>query len=63
MIAKLEVPDQDALDELVVQRIQSIDAVDSTRTFIAIGGMHWDRRSDSALPRKSLVPAEDASRG
>ena len=36
VIAKLEVPDQDALDELVVQRIQSIDAVESTRTFIAI---------------------------
>ena len=36
VIAKLEVPDQDALDELVVQQIQSIDAVESTRTFIAI---------------------------
>ena len=46
VIAKLEVPDQDALDELVVKRIQSIDAVESTRTFIAIGGMHWDRRAD-----------------
>jgi DNA-binding Lrp family transcriptional regulator len=48
VIAKLEVPDQDALDELVVQRIQSIDAVESTRTFIAIGSMHWDRRTDQA---------------
>ena len=28
VIAKLEVPDQDALDELVVKRIQSIDAVE-----------------------------------
>jgi DNA-binding Lrp family transcriptional regulator len=46
VIAKLEVPDQDALDELVVKRIQSIDAVESTRTFIAIGGMHWDRRAE-----------------
>jgi DNA-binding Lrp family transcriptional regulator len=43
VIAKVEVPDQDALDELVLQRIQSIDAVDSTRTFIAVGGMHWRR--------------------
>lgn len=43
VIAKIEVADQDALDELVVQRIQSIDAVDSTRTFIAIGAMHWVR--------------------
>ena len=43
VIAKLEVPNQDALDELVVQRIQSIDMVESTRTFIAIGSMHWER--------------------
>jgi len=43
VIAKIEVPDQEALDALVVQRIQSIDAVDSTRTFIAIGGLHWRR--------------------
>lgn len=43
VIAKIEVADQDTLDELVVQRIQSIDAVESTRTFIAIGAMHWVR--------------------
>ena len=43
VIAKLEVTGQDALDELVVQRIQSIDTVESTRTFIAIGSMHWER--------------------
>ncbi|MGH2370525.1 MAG: Lrp/AsnC family transcriptional regulator, partial [Chloroflexota bacterium] len=45
VIAKVEVPDQDALDELVVQRIQSIAAVESTRTFIAVGGMHWQRET------------------
>jgi DNA-binding Lrp family transcriptional regulator len=43
VIAKVEVPDQDALDDLVVRRIQSIAAVESTRTFIGIGGMHWRR--------------------
>ncbi|MDQ3699378.1 MAG: Lrp/AsnC ligand binding domain-containing protein [Chloroflexota bacterium] len=43
VIAKIEVADQDTLDELVVQRIQSLDAVESTRTFIAIGAMHWVR--------------------
>ena len=43
VIAKIEVANQDALDALVVQRIQSIDAVESTRTFIAIGAMHWVR--------------------
>jgi DNA-binding Lrp family transcriptional regulator len=43
VIAKIEVPDQDALDELVLHRIQSIEAVESTRTFIAAGGMQWQR--------------------
>ena len=43
VIAKVEVPDQNALDDLVIHRIQSIDAVESTRTFIAVGGMHWLR--------------------
>lgn len=45
VIAKIEVDDQAALDELVVQRIQSIEAVESTRTFIGIGGLHWERDS------------------
>lgn len=44
VIAKIEVADQDTLDDLVVRRIQSIDAVESTRTFIAIGAMHWVRQ-------------------
>jgi DNA-binding Lrp family transcriptional regulator len=43
VIAKVEVPDQESLDELVLQRIQSIEAVESTRTFIGVGGMHWQR--------------------
>ena len=43
VIAKVEVPDLDALDELVLRRIQSIEAVESTRTFIAAGAMQWQR--------------------
>ena len=43
VIAKVEVPDPDALDELVTNRIQTINVVESTRTFIGIGRMHWDR--------------------
>ena len=43
IIARLEVPDQAALDELVLHRIQSIAAVESTRTFIAAGSMQWRR--------------------
>ena len=43
VIAKVDVPDQAALDELVLARIQGIEAVESTRTFIAVGGMQWQR--------------------
>ena len=43
VIAKIEVGDSAALDELVVHKIQSIDVVESTRTFIGIGGLHWSR--------------------
>lgn len=43
VIAKVEVPDPDSLDDLVTNRIQTIDVVESTRTFIGIGRMHWDR--------------------
>ena len=43
VIAKIEVGDSAALDELVVHKIQSIEVVESTRTFIGIGGLHWTR--------------------
>ena len=43
VIAKIEVGDSAALDDLVVHKIQSIDVVESTRTFIGIGGLHWTR--------------------
>ena len=43
MIVKVEVPNQDALDELIVRRIQDLHEVEATRTFIAVGGMHWQR--------------------
>lgn len=43
IIAKLEVASQDALDELIIRRIQDLEEVEATRTFIAVGGMHWQR--------------------
>lgn len=43
VIAKIEVEDSAALDDLVVRRIQGIGTVESTRTFIGIGGLHWER--------------------
>jgi DNA-binding Lrp family transcriptional regulator len=43
VIAKVEVSDQDALDDLIIRRIQGLDEVEATRTFLAVGGMHWQR--------------------
>jgi DNA-binding Lrp family transcriptional regulator len=43
VIAKIEVEDASSLDDLVVNRIQGIAVVESTRTFIGIGGLHWAR--------------------
>ena len=43
IIAKLEVANQDELDELIIRRIQDLPQVEATRTFIAVGGMHWKR--------------------
>jgi DNA-binding Lrp family transcriptional regulator len=47
VIAKVEVADQAELDDLVVSHIQSMEAVESTRTFIGIGGFYWRRQSES----------------
>lgn len=43
IIAKLEVPDQAALDDLIIRKLQSLAEVEATRTFVAVGGMHWRR--------------------
>ncbi|HLG50176.1 MAG TPA: Lrp/AsnC ligand binding domain-containing protein [Chloroflexota bacterium] len=42
-IVKIQVSSQDELDDLVMNRIHGLPAVESTRTFIAVGGMHWER--------------------
>lgn len=44
-IVKIDVRSQDALDDLVMNRIHSLPAVESTRTFIVVGGMHWERNT------------------
>lgn len=43
LILRVQVPDQETLDDLVMERIHGIPGVESTRTFIAIGKMHWSR--------------------
>ncbi|MBI2370717.1 MAG: Lrp/AsnC ligand binding domain-containing protein [Deltaproteobacteria bacterium] len=41
LIAKVEAPDHDALDDLILDRIQSIPEVESTQTHIVISKLHW----------------------
>ncbi|MBI2862380.1 MAG: Lrp/AsnC ligand binding domain-containing protein [Chloroflexi bacterium] len=43
VIARVEVAQQAELDRLVMEQIHRIPAVESTRTFIAVGGLHWQR--------------------
>ncbi|MBI2856609.1 MAG: Lrp/AsnC ligand binding domain-containing protein [Chloroflexi bacterium] len=43
IIAKVRVADQGELDKLVMEEFHGIPAVESTRTFIAIGNLHWER--------------------
>ncbi|MFQ5875701.1 MAG: Lrp/AsnC ligand binding domain-containing protein [Dehalococcoidia bacterium] len=43
IIARVVVASQDDLDSLVMDRIHNIPAVESTRTYIAVSGMHWAR--------------------
>ncbi|MGH2458600.1 MAG: Lrp/AsnC family transcriptional regulator [Chloroflexota bacterium] len=44
-IIKIDVPSQAELDDLVMNRVHSLPAVESTRTFIVVGGMHWERNT------------------
>jgi DNA-binding Lrp family transcriptional regulator len=53
IVAKVVTADQAALDSLVLERFHRLEKVESTRTFIVIGGLHWERPSailDSAEP-------------
>jgi hypothetical protein len=43
VICRIEVADQAQLDQLVMRDIHAIPAVESTRTFIVVGSMHWRR--------------------
>jgi DNA-binding Lrp family transcriptional regulator len=43
IIAKVEVANQAELDDLIFRRIHAIPTVESTRTFIVVGNLHWRR--------------------
>jgi DNA-binding Lrp family transcriptional regulator len=46
IVVKVETKDQAELDSLVMDRLHLLDKVESTRTFIVIGGTHWERPRD-----------------
>lgn len=48
IIARVVVPDQDSLDEVVLSRIQGLPMVESTRTFLVVGKMQWRRDAATA---------------
>ena len=43
IIAKVAVSEQAELDELVFRRLHAMPTVESTRTFIVVGELHWQR--------------------
>lgn len=43
IVTRLVARDQDELDDLILNQIQGLPAVESTRTFIVVGRMHWRR--------------------
>jgi DNA-binding Lrp family transcriptional regulator len=43
IIARVETPNQEELDDLVMDRIHEISAIESTRTFVVIKSLHWSR--------------------
>jgi DNA-binding Lrp family transcriptional regulator len=43
VIARVETASQEELDELVMQKLHDIPAVESTRTFLVVKNLHWSR--------------------
>ncbi|MBI3954370.1 MAG: Lrp/AsnC ligand binding domain-containing protein [Chloroflexi bacterium] len=43
IVAKVEVGSQEELDRLVMEQVHGIPGVESTRTYIVVGGLHWSR--------------------
>jgi DNA-binding Lrp family transcriptional regulator len=57
IVAKVITADQAALDTLVMEHFHKLEKVESTRTFIVIGGLHWERsakNSAASLKDESL---------
>jgi DNA-binding Lrp family transcriptional regulator len=42
-VAKIAVSNTRELDRLVMEKIHSLEAIESTRTFITVSGLRWTR--------------------
>ena len=45
IVARVVGRDQDELDDLILNRIQGLPTVESTRTFFIVGGLRWSREA------------------
>ncbi|MBI2165673.1 MAG: Lrp/AsnC ligand binding domain-containing protein [Chloroflexi bacterium] len=43
VVVKVRTPDQESLDRLVMDKLHGLHMVESTRTFIVVGRLHWSR--------------------
>lgn len=43
IVARVEAGDQESLDDLIINEIQGLPAVESTRTFVVVSKQHWRR--------------------
>jgi len=50
IVAKVEVADQEELDRLVIEGVHGLAGVESTRTYIVVGGLYWSRTGAPAKP-------------
>ena len=59
VVARVEVSTQEELDNLIIGRIHGMPAVESTRTYLVVASMYWNREEEAArnagTPSRSTV--------
>ena len=44
VIAKIVAPDMQTIDEIIMDKIQSLESVELTRTYVVVESMYWERK-------------------
>ena len=52
IIVRLEAPSQEVLDRIVMEELHEIEAVESTRTYVVVGGTRWVREGRPSTKSK-----------